>query len=361
MDMEPVVRDAEDGEELTDTDPTESEDSDSTPSQSRSSSVYAQETDLDVFEGYLFKGRHSVIIDDDDDNSDLYSEEGGYEESDEGVSASVSLVSEDVKDQENVVDTEGQAAGTGTQGEPQPRIPEARLAMLPAAADVPTEETKPIAEPTQPAHTTEPPAPTKRPSAEVSRPSADSQRSETSSKSRKPLTSPKSPTAPRSPKQAGKRRDKSGIASLDRYLGGGNDELAEREEEYCWDFVEAGVNEEWNRTKGTSLFARGVVDRYKLAVFPKSTPFRHGNRTVSGTSKTSGREPASPSPLEKQGMGRKPRSFRNKKNISKTLPTSYSSRTGVPSKHTLAHSSCGTRGSFLVLLFASALSPTLCS
>ena len=346
--MEPVVKDVDDGEEQTDTDQdqhtdtdrTEGEDSATTPSQSRSPSVHAQETDLDVFDGYSFKGRHSVLIDDDDDNSDLGDEEGEYEdEGDEGASVSVSIVSEDVKDRESVPDTEDQAVETETEGErdPEPRTPEARPATLPA--DVPTEETKPVTEPTQPAETIEPLALTKRPSAEVSRPSADSQRSETSSKSGKPPIPPKSPSVPRSSKQAGKRREKSGIAALDRHLGGGIDELTEREEEDGWDFVEAGVDEERNGTKGTSLFARGVVDRYKLAVFRKSTPSRNGNRTVSGTSKTSGREPVSPSPSEKQGRGRKPLSFRNKKNVSKTPPTSYSSRTSVTSKHTLTHSS----------------------
>jgi len=337
--MEPVVKDAEDGEEQTDTDQdqhtdtdrTEGEDSATTPSQSRSPSVHAQEADLDVFDGYSFKGRHSVLIDD-DENSDLGDEEGEYEEDDEeGASVSNSLVSEDVKDRESAVDVETE---TEEGREPEPRTPEARPVTLPA--DVPTEETKTVAELTQPTETAQPSAPTKRPSVEVPRPSVDSQRSETSSKSGKPPIPPKSSTVPRPSK--GKRREKSGIAALDKHLGGGVDELTEREEEDGWDFVEAGVDEERNGTKGTSLFARGVVDRYKLAVFRKSTPSRRGNRTISGTSKTSGREAVSPSPSEKQGRGRKPLSFRNKKSP-KTPPTSYSSRASAASKQqTLTHS-----------------------
>jgi len=346
--MEPVVKDAEDGEEQTDTDQdqhtdtdrTEGEDSATTPSQSRSPSVHAQEADMDVFDGYSFKGRHSVLIDD-DENSDLGDEEGEYEEDEEeGASTSNSLASEDVKDRESAVDMEDQAVETETEEgrEPEPRTPEARPVTLPA--DVPREEMKPVAEPTQPTETAGPPAPTKRPSVEVSRPSVDSQRSETSSKSGKPPIPPKSSTVPRPSKHIGKRREKSGIAALDKHLGSGIDELTEREEEDGWDFVEAGVDEERNGTKGTSLFARGVVDRYKLAVFRKSTPSRRGNRTISGTSKTSGREAVSPSPSEKQGRGRKPLSFRNKKNSPKTPPTSYSSRSSATSKQqTLTHSS----------------------
>ena len=103
----------------------------------------------------------------------------------------------------------------------------------------------------------------KRPSVEVPRPSIDSQRSETSSKSGKPPIPPKSAAVPQPSKHTGKRREKSGIAALDRYIGDGIDVLTEREEEDEWDFVEAGVDEERNGSKGTSLFARGVVDRYK--------------------------------------------------------------------------------------------------
>ena len=302
--MKPVVKDAEDDEEVaytdeevaytsqdqdTDTDRTENEDSASTPSQSRSPSVYAQETDPGVFDGHSFKGRHSVLIDDDEDNSDLGNEADESEEDDEGVSASVSLVSEDVKDRENVADTEGQAAETETLGEcePGPKIPEARPAMLPA--DVPTVETKPVVEPTQPAQAIEPPAPTKRRSAEVYRPNADSQRSETSSKSGKPPTPPKSPTVPRSSKQAGQRKEKSGIAVLGKHLGGG---VTEHEEEDDWE----------------------------LPVPRKSTPSRDG------------------------GGRRKPLPLRNGE---KTPPTHGGNDR--------------TRGSFFVLLFASAFSPTLCS
>ena len=342
--MEPVVKDAEDGEEQTDTDQdqhtdtdrTEGEDSVTTPSQSRSPSVHAQDPEVDVFDGYSFKGRHSVVIDDDEENSDLGDEDDEYEEDEEDASISKSPISEDVRDQESALaDSEDQAVETETEEEreAEPRTPEARPTTLPA--EVPLEETKPAIEPVQPVDIIEPSAPAKRPSVEIPRPSIDSQRSETSSKSGKPPIPPKSSNVPRPSKHTNKRREKSGIAALDKHIGDGIDELTEREEEDEWDFVEAGVDEERNGTKGTNLFARGVVDRYKLAVFRKSTPSRNGNRT----SKASGTNAVSPSPSEKQSRGRTPLSFRNKKNILKTPPTSFSSRTkGTSKQHTLNHS-----------------------
>ena len=50
-------------------DRTDGEESNTTPSQSRSSSIHPQqeqaaEDTVDVFDGYSFKGRHSVLIDD---------------------------------------------------------------------------------------------------------------------------------------------------------------------------------------------------------------------------------------------------------------------------------------------------------
>ena len=370
--MEPVVKDAEDGEEQTDTDQdqqtdtdrTEGEDSVATPSQSRSPSVHAQETEIDVFDGYSFKGRHSVVIDD-DEGSDLGDEDDEYEEDEEDVSISKSPIFEDVKDQESALaDSEDQAVETETEEEreAEPGTPEARPTTLPA--EVHLEETKPAIEPVQPAETIEPSAPTKRPSADIPRPSVDSQRSELSSKSGKPPIPPKSSNVPRPSKHTGKRREKSGIAALDKHIGDGIDELTEREEEDEWDFVEAGVDEERNGAKGTSLFARGVVDRYKLAVFRRSTPSRDGNRT----SKASGTKAVSPSSSEKRSRGRTPLSFRNKnkKNILKTPPTSFSSRTsGTSKQHTLNHSnsmgfsSAGASSAALNQFTATSTAPSL--
>ena len=67
--MEPVINDENDEGTETDADRTDGEDSATTPSQSRSPSVHPVEDDsVDVFDGYSFKGRHSVIMDDEDED-----------------------------------------------------------------------------------------------------------------------------------------------------------------------------------------------------------------------------------------------------------------------------------------------------
>ena len=77
--MEPVIKDENDNDltdtdqegRQTDTDRTDGEDSVTTPSQSRSPSVHPLEDDtVDVFDGYSFKGRHSVILDDEDEEEE---------------------------------------------------------------------------------------------------------------------------------------------------------------------------------------------------------------------------------------------------------------------------------------------------
>ena len=75
LDMEPVFDDFNeneatdtDQEPQTDTDRTDSEETTTTPSQSRSSSKRPQphlsfiDNDVDLFDGYSFRGRHSVLI-----------------------------------------------------------------------------------------------------------------------------------------------------------------------------------------------------------------------------------------------------------------------------------------------------------
>ena len=81
---------------------------------------------------------------------------------------------------------------------------------------------------------------------------------------------------------------------------GEDEDATEREEDDDWDFVEALGGEDRNGSKGTSLFARGVVDRYRLAVFRKvSTPSGRGNtfRNFSGQSyESDAHEPGTSSP-----------------------------------------------------------------
>ena len=114
----------------------------------------------------------------------------------------------------------------------------------------------------------------------------------------------------------------------------------ERDEDDDWDFVEAPGVEDRNGAKGTSLFARGVVDRYRLAVFRKaSTPGKNNTkRQFSGMSFTSdagGSEVSpTPSPSDKQRRGRSSAlTFRrNPKQFLRARspvppPSSFSSRT----------------------------------
>jgi hypothetical protein len=64
------------------------------------------------------------------------------------------------------------------------------------------------------------------------------------------------------------RREKSGVPALDRYPDK-NAEATEKEDDEDDDWNSAN-GEDHNGTRGTSLFARGVVDRYRLAVFRKA-------------------------------------------------------------------------------------------
>jgi hypothetical protein len=69
LDMKPVINDENDMDtdqerEQIDEEPTDGEDSVATPSQSRSSSAQSPDDLMDLFDGYSFKGRHSVIIED---------------------------------------------------------------------------------------------------------------------------------------------------------------------------------------------------------------------------------------------------------------------------------------------------------
>lgn len=98
-DMEPVAKDAEgveawtDSDKDTDTDSTESGDT-TTASRSPSPSVHPQEAEVDVFDGSMFEGLHSVTIDDNEEDSDLSYEGDGEEDG----SASRSPVPGEVKD-----------------------------------------------------------------------------------------------------------------------------------------------------------------------------------------------------------------------------------------------------------------------
>jgi len=145
-----------------------------------------------------------------------------------------------------------------------------------------------------------------------------------------PPLPPKEPADAPVPRQTNNRtqrvrREKSGIPALDRYLSDGDDnqdQEAERDEDSDddWDLIDAVDGEDRNGAKGTSLFARGVVDRYRLAVFrSRTTPQRNGARSASGMSKSSqvtvSDVTESPSPDQRRGRSsglpfkKRPRQF----------------------------------------------------
>jgi serum/glucocorticoid-regulated kinase 2 len=318
LDMEPVIDDGNDADhtdtdqergEHTDTDRTDGEESNATPSQSRSSSVrpHRDNDSVDVFDGYSFKGRHSVIIDDEEEE-----EESGEEDEDEDIVSGRDVVLEPTQD--TLMSVEGQTE--------EPKTPEARTPSLPELApgtDISPDDTPMLEDilPLQPDVST--PRQEEEPSKELEAPYEKPPAPEPKeSKGAKPPLPPPKTTGlrPSAIRTSHGRREKSGVAALDRYLSDTIDEdteATEREDEDDdWDFIEAGDGEDRNGAKGTTLFARGVVDRYRLAVFGKSTTpsQRSTPRSFSGASKDSEGGAAevaeSPSPSGKLKRGRNP-------------------------------------------------------
>ncbi|KAF8131552.1 hypothetical protein EV363DRAFT_1583811 [Boletus edulis] len=314
LDMEPVIDDPNDQDQVdtdqdrdhTDGEAGDGEDAYPTPSHSRSPSVHPDESGLDVFDGYSFKGRHSVIIDDDDEDG---SGDSGEEETDEEDMPSVLIDMLDSPAQpprETEIVTESPISD-GQVVEPEPKTPEARPQALVEEAPEPENVTATVE-----------PAPSTPRTPEPSVQDIVEEPTEVApplpAKDTKPKVATKVPTNSKATvRNTRGRREKSGIPALDRFLSDGPDEdddMTEREEDDDWDIIEAD-GEDRNGTKGTSLFARGVVDRYRLAVFRKaSTPSRRvTGRSVSGLSKESDLQTAevvdSPSPSEKR-RGRAP-------------------------------------------------------
>ena len=324
LDMEPVINDENDMDtdqerEQTDQEPTDGEDSVATPSQSRSSSAHPPNDLMDVFDGYSFKGRHSVIIDNEEDVSEE-EEDGPVEEEEEDISILAELNGTVVP--ETVVTT------VHKEPTPEPKTPEARPAALPPSTppakrspllrkpELPPVDTAfnpaSVADAT-PRASEETTAPISRPPTTPVKAVADAAAAASTGpdihhKELKKVPASKS-QGQRSSRQR-TRREKSGIPALDRDLSDANDEDEVRterdEEDEDWDFIEAdgGGGEERYGQRGNSLFARGVVDRYKLSVFRKgSTP----NRTSAGVpGEVAGLStgPNSPSPTVKERRGR---------------------------------------------------------
>lgn len=377
LDMEPVIDDPNDQEQTdtdrdqTDAEPTdgEGEDSNTTPSHSRSPSVHPIDESIDVFDGYSFKGRHSVILDDDDD--DAASGESEREETDEEEIPEILANIADTPLQPEVEEASPVVDDTT----PEPKTPEARPQVLPEEQpveiivqpqeDITTlvEEPATLVEPIAPSEPTSallkesplPTTPTSPPQEIVPIPPAKDVKLK--------VTKPAAPR-PSAHRATRNRREKSGVPALDRFLSDGPDEeecTEKEEEDEDWDFIEAGDGEDRNGTKGTSLFARGVVDRYRLAVFRKaSTPSqRMGGRSFSGMSKESdvrGTDPTeSPSPSEKHRRGRAPalkfrktpRQFLRAKSPPSSFPTKPSSTSKTLTPSTSATLSSASSGGLL--------------
>ena len=296
LDMEPVIDDPNENEqtdtdqerEHTDTDRTDGEESNTTPSQSRSPSVIPPADDsVDVFDGYSFKGRHSILIDSDEDDESEDEDEVSIAE------AEVSKADPEVLDVNGEVSPEERTPEPKTPEAHQPQLPEPTVDVVTAPTESPIIDeiiASPRASKEEPAPEMEKPTPTlidsKRPKPKATR-----------------------VTAARPAAKASRvRREKSGVPALDRDLSDTIDEdgeMTEKDDDDDWDFVEAADGEDRNGAQGTSLFARGVVDRYRLAVFRKaSAPAPASSRSFSATSKASdldSSEPTdSPTPPDKR-------------------------------------------------------------
>lgn len=394
--MEPVLDDFIENEAIdtdqepqTDTDRTDGEEeTTTTPSQSRSSSIRPQphlafiEHDVDVFDGYSFKGRHSVLIDDDEEeeeDSSLGEEESIAEEDEDNLSILERLEKEaaQIGETKSVVEDEDDGCDDVSVRESVllddygmgPKTPEARPAatlppveevvvppvveevvppveevvvscvaedvvpLVPGVDETVTEATKVEESQAEPKVEEEVPAPEVLPTSRRSveelagtEPAKEANGEvvpvkalngalvDTEESNGRPTTPPPKARQPPANRARRNRPEKSGVFALDRYLSDAIDEATEAErdeEDDDWDFVEAADGEDRNGSKGTSLFARGVVDRYRLAVFRKASipTSRSGMRSVSGMSNASGTTEVSDvteSPTPSQRRGRTP-------------------------------------------------------
>jgi serum/glucocorticoid-regulated kinase 2 len=355
--MEPVINDDNDVDtdqerEQTDQEPTDGEESVATPSQSRSSSSHPPDDLMDVFDGYSFKGRHSVIIDDGVLSEEEEEEEGGEEEENDVTGRSI------------LAELNGSAAPETVTGHdeptPEPKTPEARPAALPPSTpptkksplirrpELPPVDTSakpalvadvtPRASEDVPASVPRPPASPVKAVAEAAAAASTGPDIHRKELKKVPISKPHG----QRPNRQRTRREKSGVPALDRDLSDANDDdevRTERDEDDDWDFIEAD-GEDRNGSRGTSLFARGVVDRYKLAVFRKgtTTPNRTGTGLTGEAARlsTAFNGSSSPSPTAKERRGRTaalpfrrtPKTFlRTKSPPSKTAPSAGKSPT----------------------------------
>ncbi|KAF8918121.1 hypothetical protein CPB85DRAFT_1214331 [Mucidula mucida] len=370
LDMEPVLdefegndqTDTDQDNEHTDTDRTDGDETNTTPSQSRSSSVVPnsrsrmiEENSVDVFDGYSFKGRHSVLLDDDDED------ESSEEETDEDEEEALALKGLGLEP--GAAESVGDSLESADAELGEPKTPEARPTTL-----LPDDVLPPLPDsPTSPTIPELPPTPVEKPTKTVTIAPPESKPRKTveiDEPVRRPANTNGKPANKALNRLSKPRREKSGVHALDQYLSDAGDDGAiteHDEEDDDWDFVEAGDGEDRNgNNKGTSLFARGVVDRYRLAVFRKASTPTH--RNVSGASDGASVEQAdSPSPTQRRGRNqgltfRKPRQFLKPK----TPPSSYSSKSSsVTARSVTSSSSRSSMGTMTPSSSLPASSPSL--
>ncbi len=346
--------------EHTDTDRTDGDDTNTTPSQSRSSSVAGrpnqqiEEDSVDVFDGYSFKGRQSILLeDDDDDDEDESSEEETDEEEEEALALKGLALEPDTP-----TEASERPLSSSEIDLAEPKTPEARPTSLPS---LPLDDAllTPLPESPELTSVDLPPevAPEQLDEKPPPVPPADTKprRSKDLAEEARPALAPKVPTKTANRLSRPARREKSGVPALDRYLSDAGDDgviTEQDDEDDDWDFVEAGDGEDRNGARGTTLFARGVVDRYKLAVFRKASTSI--SRTPSLSSKAASEASPTSSPEQRRGRNhltfrRSPRQFLKPKNAP---PSSYSSKASSITARSLSHSASArfstmSSGSFL--------------
>ncbi|KAF8336558.1 uncharacterized protein EI90DRAFT_3119810 [Cantharellus anzutake] len=298
----------------------------------------ANEETVDVFDGYSYKARQSVILDDDDE----------YEERVVRVEVEETPALPEVDTASEV--TPDDASDISIKASAQPRPPTPAVVQEEPSVELgpPGEPDHPLAELVSAAADLEaalgtplPASPAKSVHTELTSPEEPASQ-ETVDETKPPIRDlvydpspapsvrfePPAAVTPSKPSRFApfkssrkKRREKPAVSNFDEGLADEETDVPPRnkdEDDDDWDLVEVPGHEETNgpsgrgrgRGRGTSLFARGVVDRYRLAVFKKSTPTRSRvNRTPLDSERTPFTTPdpaASPTPPEVKKRGRTP-------------------------------------------------------
>jgi serum/glucocorticoid-regulated kinase 2 len=380
--QEPESQTTDSERERTDEDKTDGEDSVQTPAQSRSPSVHpVEEESVDVFDGYSFKGRQSVLIDDDELEGLLHAAEqdkdGEGEEEEDEISAAILTEPVSGLAEEELDEEVGEEESIGA------KTPEAKPALLPQVSEADEHEheqeqeqeveafhNEPSLEPQlseEPEETLETnkdltgivPNPSPRPSSDLDpREDGDAKAGadgELSVDDGPPSATHREDTPTIKLQRRSKERSAlpplESLSQLPEQKAQPSVANEEDDEIDDWDLVEAPGAEHQNGTRAPTLFARGVVDRYRLAVFRKtsSTRPKRPRRYFSGNStdaETELNSAASPTPSEKDRRGRNPGlSLRAPKQFLRAKsPPSFSPQNSATSRSNLSKSSATMSG-----------------